>query len=398
MAAQFYFSRDTKVYLTPAGSTAVAWEIPVLDGFSFSQATNTSEITLAEASSGTNKSRRSRQMFTDSYAPAEWSFSTYMRPFGAVPAGSDTSLWEPSGSISGNPQHAVEEALWAFFVGASTFTIGNGSTASAWNDSITNSDTTMIVDWTASELSTLTEFDLYFELGGATSGNDVCYKIANCAVNEASIDFDIDGIATIAWSGFGKLISESGAATPSFTAEITEGTTTTTNFIRNRLTNLGITAADTSTFPGAGSGVYNLVLTGGNITISNNLTYLTPETLGIVNQPLGNVTGTRTISGNFTCYLDHTAGASADLFEDLIEATSVVTNSFDLTFGIGGASSVTPSVQIELPKCHFEVPAHSMDDIISLETNFHALPASLDPGTGADNYEIKVTYKGADLS
>ena len=398
MAAQFYFSRDTKVYLTPAGSTAVAWEIPVLDGFSFSQATNTSEITLAEASSGTNKSRRSRQMFTDSYAPAEWSFSTYMRPFGAVPAGSDTSLWEPSASISGNPQHAVEEALWAFFVGASTFTKGNGSTASAWNDGITNSDTSMVVDWTASELSTLTEFDLYFELGGATAGNDVCYKIANCAVNEASIDFDIDGIATIAWSGFGKIITESGTATPSFTAEITEGTTTTSNFIRNRLTNLGITAADTSTFPGAGSGVYNLVLTGGNITISNNLTYLTPETLGVVNQPLGNVTGTRSISGNFTCYLDHTAGASADLFEDLIEATSVITNSFDLTFGIGGASSVTPSVQIELPKCHFEVPAHSMDDIISLETNFHALPASLDPGTGADNYEIKVTYKGADLS
>ena len=398
MAAQFYFSRDTKVYLTPAGSTAVAWEIPVLDGFSFSQATNTSEITLAEASSGTNKSRRSRQMFTDSYAPAEWSFSTYMRPFGAVPAGSDTTLWEPSASISGNPQHAVEEALWAFFVGASTFTLGNGSTASAWNDGITNSDSTMIVDWTASELSTLTEFDLYFELGGATAGNDVCYKIANCAVNEASIDFDIDGIATIAWSGFGKIITESGTATPSFTAEITEGTTTTSNFIRNRLTNLGITAADTSTFPGAGSGVYNLVLTGGNITISNNLTYLTPETLGVVNQPLGNVTGTRSISGNFTCYLDHTAGASADLFEDLIEATSVITNSFDLTFGIGGASSVTPSVQIELPKCHFEVPAHSMDDVISLETNFHALPASLDPGTGADNYEIKVTYKGADLS
>lgn len=398
MAAQFYFSRDTKVYLTPAGSTAVAWEIPVLDGFSFSQATNTSEITLAEASSGTNKSRRSRQMFTDSYAPAEWSFSTYMRPFGAVPAGSDTTLWEPSASISGNPQHAVEEALWAFFVGASTFTKGNGSTASAWNDGVTNSDTSMVVDWTASELSTLTEFDLYFELGGATAGNDVCYKIANCAVNEASIDFDIDGIATIAWSGFGKIITESGTATPSFTAEITEGTTTTSNFIRNRLTNLGITAADTSTFPGAGSGVYNLVLTGGNITISNNLTYLTPETLGVVNQPLGNVTGTRSISGNFTCYLDHTAGASADLFEDLIEATSVITNSFDLTFGIGGASSVTPSVQIELPKCHFEVPAHSMDDVISLETNFHALPASLDPGTGADNYEIKVTYKGADLS
>ena len=398
MAAQFYFSRDTKVYLTPAGSTAVAWEIPVLDGFSFSQATNASEITLAEASSGTNKSRRGRQMFTDSYAPAEWSFSTYMRPFAAVPAGSDTSLWEPSASIANNPQHAVEEALWAFMVGASSFTLGSGSTASAWDDGITNSDTNMIVDWSASELSTLTEFDLYFELGGATSGNDVCYKIANCAVNEASIDFDIDGIATINWSGFGKIITESGTATPSFTAEITEGTTSTANFIRNRLTNLTVTAADTSTFPGASSGTYNLVLTGGNITISNNLTYLTPETLGIVNQPLGNVTGTRSITGNITCYLDHTAGSSADLFEDLIEATSVITNSFALTFGIGGASSAAHNVQIALPKCHLEIPSHSMDDIISLETNFHALPANLDPGSTADSYEIKMTYKGADLS
>lgn len=404
MAAQFYFSRDTKVYLTPAGSTAVAWEIPVLDGFSFSQATNTSEITLAEASSGTNKSRRGRQMFTDSFAPAEWSFSTYMRPFLGKGDGSNASGaaagatdWETS-SVTTNKMHAVEEALWAFFIGASTFTAASGSTAGSWNDGVTNATSNLVFDWTASELSALTEFDLYFELGGATAGNDVCYKIANCAVNEASIDFDIDGIATIAWSGFGKLISESGTATPSFTKEITEGTTTTNNFIRNRLTNLGITAADTSTFPGAGSGVYNLVLTGGNVTISNNLTYLTPETLGVVNQPLGNVTGTRSISGNFTCYLDHTAGASADLFEDLIENTSgasSITNSFALTFGIGGASSVTPSVQIELPQCHFEVPAHSMDDIISLETNFHALPANLDPGTTADSYEIKVTYKGA---
>jgi len=398
MAAQFYFSRDTKVYLTPAGSTAVAWEIPVLDGFSFSQATNTSEITLAEASSGTNKSRRGRQMFTDSFAPAEWSFSTYMRPFASTPAGSDTTLWEPSASIADNPQHAVEEPLWAFMVGAATFALGSGSTASAWNDGITNSDTNMIVDWSASELSTLTEFDLYFELGGATAGNDVCYKIANCAVNEASIDFDIDGIATIAWSGFGKSITESGAATPTFTAEIDEAVDSTANFIRNRLTNLTVTAADTTTFPGSSGGSYGLVLTGGNITISNNLTYLTPETLGVINLPLGNVTGTRSITGNFTCYLDHTSGASADLFEDLVENTtgsSSITNSFALTFGIGGGTSAAHNVQVALPKCHLEVPSHSMDDIISLETNFHALPANLDPGATADSYEIKLTYKGA---
>ena len=81
MADTFYFSRDTKVYLTPAGSTAVGWEIPVLDGFSFSQATNISEVTLNEMADANEKSRRARQVFTDSFAPAEWSFSTYMRPF-----------------------------------------------------------------------------------------------------------------------------------------------------------------------------------------------------------------------------------------------------------------------------------------------------------------------------
>ena len=48
-------------------------------------------------------------------------FSTYMRPFGAVPAADSGTIWEPHASISGNPQHAVEEALWAYFVGATRF-------------------------------------------------------------------------------------------------------------------------------------------------------------------------------------------------------------------------------------------------------------------------------------
>ena len=404
MADQFYFSRDTKVYLTPSGSTAVMWEIPVLDGFSFSQATNTSEITLNEMADANGKSRRSRQMFTDSYAPAEWSFSTYMRPFGAVPAGSG-NIWEPSSSISGNPQHAVEEALWAYFVGATTFTIGTGSTASAWTGPdldggspaspytpITNNDTNFIVDWTASEVAALGTFDLYFEMGGASSGTNLTYKIEGCVVNSAAIDFDIDGIATINWSGMGKIITESGADKPTPTKLISEGTTTTSNFIRNRLTSL--TAAT------GGSGLFNasydLVLTGGNITMENNITFLTPETLGVVNQPLGNVTGTRSVSGNFTCYLNNDTGKSAELFEDIIESTSVITNDFDLTFNIGGGSS--PKVAVQMPNCHLEVPTHSMDDIISLDVNFHALPASIDPGSSAANYEVKVTYTGNDLS
>jgi hypothetical protein len=402
MADQFYFSRDTKVFMTPSGSTAVMWELPVLDGFSFSQATNTSEITLNEMTDANGRSRRSRQMFTDSYAPAEWSFSTYMRPFGAVPAVGD--VWEPSASITGNPQHAVEEALWAYFVGATSFTLGAGSTASVWagpdldGDAtatvpVVNNDSSMEVNWTASEVAALGTFDLYFEMGGANSSTNLTYKIEGCVVNSASIDFDIDGIATINWSGMGKIITESGADAPTPTALITEGTSTTSNFIRNRLTSLTATTG--------GSGIFNtsydLVLTGGNITMENNITFLTPETLGVVNQPLGNVTGTRSISGNFTCYLNNDTDKSAELFEDIIESTTTITNDFDLTFNIGGANS--PKVVVNMPNCHLEVPTHSIDDVISLDVNFHALPGSIDPGDDtAGNYEAKVTYTGNDLS
>ena len=402
--SQFYYARDTKVFLTPAGSTAVAWEIPVLDGMSFSQSTETTEITLNEMQSATGVSRRSRQIFTDAFNPSEWSFSTYMRPFGALPAASG-DIWEPSGSISGKPQHAVEEALWAFMVGAGAFTIGSGSTASAWADGVANTDAEMTVDWTGSEVASLPEFDLYFELGGARAGNDVTYKIPKCVVNEAAIDFDIDGIATINWSGFGQNITEfsgNSGNPPSFTKTIAEGIHgVTTNFIKNRLT--ALTCVGTNISSASSSDTYNLVLTGGNITISNNVTFLTPETLGVVNLPIGNVTGTRTITGNATSYLNTTADGSGDLFDELALLTdssanaSAIVNSFALNFLIGGSGN-TPRVEVTLPRAHLEVPQHSVDDIVSVDVNFHGLPATVDPGSTAGNYEISLKYVGPDLT
>ena len=78
MAQQLYFSRDSQMFLE-VGSQV--WKIPVLDGFSFSQATNTSEITLAEMEATDGTSRRGRRAFNDSLAPVDFSFSTYIRPF-----------------------------------------------------------------------------------------------------------------------------------------------------------------------------------------------------------------------------------------------------------------------------------------------------------------------------
>ena len=422
MADTFYYSRDTLVHLTD--SAGAIYKIPVLDGFSFSQATNATEVTLNEMATAAGVSRRSRQMFTDSYAPAEWSFQTYIRPFKSGGAGS-------GGEHSAVHHHMVEEPLWNALAGSGAV----GASGSA----LTADGTDANIAFTNSNKVALDTFDLFFEMGSGKASSTV-YKIAGCVVNEVSIDFDIDGIATANWSGMGKIITEEASMT---TATIYEGTAAadTNNFIRNRLTDLvvtndvvtdtvngavssstsvtldngsalikvgqvvsgtGVTAGTTVaaisgttltlsaamsiadeatlTFSNVGmTDTYTLTLTGGNITISNNMTFLTPETLGIVNQPLGHVTGTRSVTGNFTCYLNtpSSGASSADLFEDIIESTEVITNSFDLTFTIGGTGN-TPRVVANLNNCHLEVPTHSIDDIVSLETTFHALPTSVD--------------------
>ena len=75
--------------------------------------------------------------------------------------------------------------------------------------------------------------------------------------------------------------------------------------------------------------------------MSNNVTFITPEEIGLVNTPIGHVTGTRSVSGSMNCYLskDTTVTTnSADLWEDLKSITTTVTNSFALDFKIGGCT------------------------------------------------------------
>jgi hypothetical protein len=99
------------------------WSIPVLDGFSFSQATNSSEITLNEMEDSSGRSRRGRKMFTDSLSAAEWSFSTYIRPFKSSGLKSATS---GGADTTNTAQHAVEEALWVAMAGQNVYIPSTG--------------------------------------------------------------------------------------------------------------------------------------------------------------------------------------------------------------------------------------------------------------------------------
>ena len=424
MAQQLYFSRDSKMFLE---FDSFVWEIPVLDGFSFSQATNSSEITLAEMESTGGVSRRGRRAFNDSLAPGEWSFSTYVRPFTAAGQSQGSGSADAAAEV-----HAVEEVLWALMAGADNYT------SSKYDKGGTNvlvpGSTSMAINFESSNLAQLSTFNLYFVLGNTQRQ---VMKLEGCVVGEASIDFDIDGIATIAWSGnaanvldfTGSTIEATSApahdantadgtqiavgdvfldtdnghklqivtvkpnsGTVSLGSYVNEAITSTSNFIRNRLTTL--TVAPTSTDPDS-DGVaelessYNLTLTGGNVTISNNITFITPEELGIVNVPIGHVTGTRNVSGSFTCYLtddDSNTTMSKDFFEDVRAITNVVTNSFALTFKIGGATGT--GLELSMPTSHVEIPTHSIEDVISLETNFQALPSAIDQAN-----ELALTYR-----
>jgi hypothetical protein len=420
----FFFSRDTKVFMAWShdGTSAqeALYEIPVLDGFSFSQGTNTSEITLNEAANSTGYSKRGRALFTDSFAPAEWSFSTYMRP---TVSGSGNATTATDGVTNGQhggnaDKFAIEGPLWAA-MSASNYDKAAGVDSSDKSDYEPN-----VFNFANSNQVTLGVFDLFFVLGASkdsegntyTTGTDgvTVYKLADCSVGSASIDFDIDGIAQIGWSGNGKSVEEvasletratdSGNSITGTTTLgiVNEGISSTSNFIRQKLTDLTI-AFDVSESTGTlgalnvdGNDVtYGVTLTGGNITIENNLSYLTPETLGSVNLPLGHVMGTRSVSGNFTCYLNDTANGSLDLFERLQESRGVITNAFDLTFGIGGSGN-TPRCNVEVAKAHLELPTHSFEDVVSVDVNFHGLASDLSSATPASaTNEVKITYEAS---
>lgn len=374
MARSLFLSREVNVYVE---FDSTFWKVPVLDGFSFSQGTNIAEVTVAEmgsnVASGPSLSRRGRIAFNDSMNAAEWSFSTYARP-----------------TIVSTKHRATEEILWALMAGAGNYDGANSSgdifdnAASSAVSVINSSTSNMAINFAGSNRLTMADANIWFNFpanDNEGSEDDLWYKCEKAVVNEASLTFDMDGITTIEWSGFANKLVES--ADPTVGTPVEHGATSTSNFIRNRLTTLDLT-------PAAGQGLestYNLILTGGSITISNNIEFVTPASLGVVNLPLGHFNGTRSVSGSFSCYLDGNSASSADLFEDLLGASSLVQNSFALDFNVGGGTA--PKLEFACPQAMLEIPTHNVEDVISVEVNFHALPADI-----AATDEVTITYTG----
>ena len=345
-------------------SDANTFEIGILDGFSFSQATGTQNVTLNE--SGTSP-QRGQQVFNTSIEPVDWSFTTYVRP----------RIDDLATDLHG----MAEKILWNALV-SSTAT-NNVSTGG-----IASTATECTVSTTTSNVNQLLKLTGWFVFSDSATS----YKLSNMVVNSASIDFDIDGIAQITWSGFATAITAD-ADKPDTAANATDGyvaNPATANFILNRLSTVSLV----STISGS-SKTYAFPLTGGNITIDNGVTFVTCEELGKVNSPIDHQTGTRAVSGNFTCYLDSSAtgskGVYTDILADINGADPDTTNNFNITLKIGGASA--PNVVFNMVYAHLELPSIDTSDVMGATINFTALESSF----GSGNNEMSVVYTGSTI-
>lgn len=474
--ATFNLVRNSRVFFTtnvdantgviPASGATITstntFELQVLDGFSFSQATNADTINISEAG---NTPVRGQRSFNSSLGNVEFSFSTYIRPakVGTTVTAEESVLWNallsdtgisatPAATLGGSVTSVTYVAATNLLtingtaltyvgiaqgdivvlngiigVGANqyntavkvlslsgtvcTFAYITGPTAaapafagfggvkffkSAWTASIADGTDTGYTN-AFSQLTTavsnknqLQKFGMYFVVDGTM------YAIDNCAMDQAVIDFGLDGIAMIAWTGKATALralpntAVISTANPAVFTGVGNATGTAAakyvgaGYITNKLSTVTLV----SNIGGIAGTTYTLALTGGSITVANNITYVTPANLGVVNIPIGYFTGTRAISGSLTAYLRTGSTAvpnsTAKLLTDMLaSSTTAVDPKFKLQVEIGGSSNAT-RVETLMDGAMLQIPTIDAQAVMSTTINFTA--------QGADAYLTNNIY------
>ena len=427
MTGQLQLQRDTEIFFSTrnlsGGDTAASltpintWKIEILAGYAASQAAGTQDINSME--SGLTPDRSSRR-FNISLQPVEWNFQTYLRPTGTnrtVPhAGSDG--WASAQSTNVRP--VADWFMWqAMLSNTSIVTSSNSNSGqSAWQnygqfDLVTRSGTTNTAAHT-SNFGSAQENHLYVKM------DNIIYQIANAAVESAEIDGSIDGIAMTTWSGKGtNLVELTGAyrnaAIAVFGGINNSGTSVTANgnvyamtvgssyhpwglsntqvgglreakFIKNRLGTIVLahtTEAGTATS-------YTFPITAMSISIKNNLTYLIPEEMTKLNQPIGQFAGSREITGSVSAYLRaDTAGTAQFLRNIATDTRPTFAQTANANICIGGNS--VPNMSFYMPAVQFQIPTHNIQDIISINMEFKAQEPLATEGDGGELL-LRVNY------
>lgn len=272
----------------------------------------------------------------------------------------------------------------------------------AWAENTKNA----FVSTGVSDQNQLQKFGMLFLI------DNTLYTADNCALNQVSVDFGLDQIATAQWTGQGTALNHiSNTVTTEASVGILGQTAaaygvgyfnipnlltefggaflsknTKASYIANKLSITKLKAVNdikdsTGTAKISADDEFSLAITGGNFTINNNITYLTPNILNTVNKAVTYFVGTRAVTGNVTSYLK--TGGSNDcgvLIDGILDSTSnTIQPMFGFNIDIGGSSA--PFIQITLPTVFLQVPTVDVQQIVSTTINFIAQGATVTSNT-----------------
>lgn len=388
--------------ITPANT----WKLEVLAGFAVTSSSATQDITSLE--SGTNPDR-SQQRFNTAINPVDWNFQVYLRPTD-VNTGASADGTAALTHQSGNVKPTADWFMWQSLVSNTKVASGTDE-QSVWVSGGKLQTTNVAAGTgshsTRSNFSTATENHIYFKL------DNVIYQVSNATVNQATVDAGIEEIATVTWAGFGTTMKElTGVprdnAVAVFGGSNNAGTTITANsnahalseeaayhpfgsmnvagsvgtnsFIKNRLSAIEFHHKASA---GAADEKFTFPVTALSFDYNNNTTYLTPEEISALNEPIGQFTGTRAVTGSATMYLRTGDLESAGFLRNITEdsrTSSAQTSNANLI--IGGTTA--PYVAFQLDACQFEFPQIATDDVISMTVNFVGQEPTATRGDGGE--------------
>jgi hypothetical protein len=411
MTGSLILQRDTEVFLSTknlAGGDAFSsltpantWKLEILAGYAASQAAGTQDINAVE--SGLNPDRSSRR-FNINVQPVEWSFSTYLRPTGVENVGNVAG-----GTQTGNVKPVADWMLWQAVL-SNTAPASGAAEQSAWQtggkfDTVERAAATNVATHT-SNFGSAQENHLYIKM------DNIFYQVANAAVESAEVSGAIDGIAMTNWVGRGtNLIELTGAtrnaAVSVFGGILNTGTSVTANsnsyaatavaayhpwavanvfgtqtvasFIKNRLGTVTLT----HTTEAGSATAYSFPITNMTVTVKNNLSYLTPEEMSKLNQPIGQFAGAREITGSVSAFLRaDTAGSSQFLRNIAADTRPNFAQTANANIRIGGNSA--PYVAFYMPAVQFQIPTHDIQDVVSISMDFKAQEPTATEGAGGE--------------
>lgn len=375
-------SRNTRLWVSTVDSgnnNSNTFEIPIQEGYSLSQSVSSSDISVSEA--GPTPIRGSKR-FNDSLEPVEWSFSTYITPY----AGDATA--------AGGKILLVDAILWQALAVKRGVAVDFEDVTKTVHGDLDSFN----IAFTENSGHVLTELFLFFKI------DNTFYKVKGAQVSSAEISVDIEDIAMVNWSGQATEI-ETLSTAPGWAANpASEGYNSAgvfvgyvpipinKQYILNKLTTMTMDAPDIA--PSSANAKYSIPITGASVSINNNITFVTPNTLAEVDKPIGSFTGSFEVTGSIDAYLRTSVGAngntvpysSADLLSHMTSSSGLkkVTNATAVTIQLGGTEIGKPSFKIIMPAVHLAVPNFNIEDVISTSIEFKAISTSTDLVSGSE--------------